>query len=92
MRTFKKPFNETKFGKIITSPLIKGALGVLPLGIGSTISNILDQNGTDPGTIDPQSFAQQMMKLAIYGVLAYLALSGKLTWEDAETAKGFISQ
>ena len=88
----KKRFNETKFGKIITSPLIKSAIGMVPFGIGSTLSNILDKNGTEPGTVDPQSFAPQMMKIAIYIVLVYLALSGKLTWEDAEQAKEFIGQ
>jgi len=92
MRNFKKPFNETKLGKILTNPLIKGALGVLPLGWGSAIGNILDKNGTDSGKVDPQSFAPAMMKIAIYIVLVYLALSGKLTWEDAEQAKSFISE
>ena len=92
MRTFKKPFSETKFGKIVTGPLVKGALGMVPFGIGSALSNVLDQNGTDPGTVDPQSFAPQMMKIVIYVVLIYLALSGKLTWEDAEQAKSFINQ
>ena len=88
----KKRWSETRFGKIITSPLIKSAIGMVPFGIGSTLSNILDKNGTEPGTVDPQSFAPQMMKIAIYIVLVYLALSGKLTWEDAAQAKEFIGQ
>ena len=89
---FKKPFHEKKIGKLLTSPLVKGGLNLIPLGIGSFLNNILDKNGTVPGEIDPKTMPVKIMKLIIYGILAWLALKGHLTWEDAEQAKGFINQ
>ena len=92
MRTFKKPFNETKAGRILTNPLVKGALNMIPFGIGSTIGSILDKNGTDEGQVDPQNLVQNLMKVAVYAVLIYLVFSGRIDMDQAETAKEFINQ
>jgi len=88
----KKPFNETKIGKILTTPLIKGAVSLLPFSLGSIASNILDENATGSGTLDPKTMPVKLMKLVIYAVLVYLFMSGKISKEDAEQAKEFIIQ
>lgn len=87
----KKPFNETRFGKILSSPIIKGAVSLLPFGVGSIASNILDENATGSGTIDPKTMPVKIMKLVIYAVLVYLFLSNKISVEDAEKAKDFLN-
>ena len=86
----KKPFHEKKIGKVLTNPIVRKGLGLIPFGIGSTITSIIDKNGTEPGQVDPKKLPVEIMKMIIYAVLIYLALKGSLTWADAEQAKQFI--
>jgi len=93
----KKKFKETKIGKLLTSRVAKGLLKSLPLGVGQIAGNILDEKKGDgkgevvseAGSIDWKDPATIVSAVATL-VLMYLALTGKLTWEEAEQAKSFI--
>lgn len=87
----KKKFKETKFGKLLTSPVAKMLIKTLPLGIGSMAGNILDETeNSQPGEVNKEDLIPQLIKLAFYIVLVYLAIKGGISWDDAEAAKGFI--
>ena len=87
----KKKFKETLIGKILTSKVAKGILKSVPFGIGSLAGNIIDEvNGSKSGEIDKKSIYPQLIKLALYAALAYLIVSGKITPEQADTAKSII--
>jgi len=92
----KKKFKETKVGKILTGKFFKTAVSVIP-GVGPIAANILDEaKGDGKGEIvseagsinwkDPKSIIGGIVTI----VLLYLAMTGKISWEDAEQAKGFI--
>ncbi len=87
---FKKPFKETKVGKILTSSIAKNALEMIPFGIGSTISQILTKNDTPEGSLSREALAKSLVKLGIYAILLYLVFSGKLDMSDAQDYKEFI--
>lgn len=89
----KKPFHETRLFKTLNKPAVKGTLGMVPFGIGSAITNILNVGpNSKPGEPEPTTFPQDMIKLVIYAILIYLALSGKITMDQAQDAKEFITQ
>ena len=87
---FKKPFKETKVGKILTSGVARTALDMIPFGIGSTISQVLNKNDTPEGSISREALVKSLVKLGIYAVLLYLVFSGKLDMSDAQDYKEFI--
>ena len=89
---FKKPFHESKIGKILTNPLIKSGLSLIPFGLGSLASNVLDRNGSPVGKVDAKTMPIKIMKVVIYAVLLYLVFSGKIDFEQAGQAKEFIGQ
>jgi len=86
-----KPFKTTRVGKILTSPIVKGLLTKIPLGLGSMASDFLNRNETMEGEMTKEKLVHNLVKITIYAVLVYLVFSGKLTWEDAEGAKSFIT-
>lgn len=88
---FKKPFKQTKFGKILTSPIIKGVLTKLPFGVGSLVSEVVNSTSTPEGDINKSQVVHHAIKLAIYAALIYAVLTGKITWDDAEQAKELLS-
>ena len=89
---FKKPFRDTKAGKILLSPIVKSGLSLIPFGLGSVASNILDRNGSPVGMVDTKTMPIKIMKMVIYAVLIYLVLSGKIDFDQAEQAKELLSQ
>jgi len=70
----ESPFHETTLGKILTSPLIKGALSLLPFGVGSIASNILDKNATGSGTIDPKTMPIKLEAGYLCGISLFVSL------------------
>ncbi len=78
----KKPLELIK--KVVFS-----VLKVVP-GVGPIAQNMLDANSTPPGVMDNKELASQLVSLGVLIVLAYLALSGRITWEDAEAVKDFV--
>ena len=82
----KKPFKETLAFKIAQK-----VAPIIPFGIGSVAENILNDNSTPPGEVDHEELAPQLIKIGVYIVLAYLFISGKISFEDAEQAKEFIN-
>ena len=87
----KTPFKETKFFKVLTSPVVKGILTKVPFGIGSMAGDLLNKNESQPGVMTREKMLHSVIKMSIYGILIYLAFSGKITMEDAEQAKDFIT-
>ena len=86
-----RPFKDTKLGKILTSPIVKGVLTKLPFGVGSLVSEVVNSTSTPEGAINREQLIHNLIKMAIYAVLLYLAFSGKISFEEAEDAKGFIT-
>ena len=88
---FKKPFKETRIGKILTSPIIKGVLTKLPFGVGSLVSEVVNSTSTPEGSINKEQLTHIIIKMAIYAALIYAVLSGRISWDDAEQAKELIN-
>ncbi len=88
----KKTFKETKIGKLLTNPIIKGAIKSIPLGVGSLAANILDETTTsESGKADLKTIIPQLLKLAFYGWLAYQFLHGTFTAEDVKDAQKIVN-
>ena len=88
----KKKFNETKVGKFLTTnDAVKRSLDLVPFGIGSLVSSILDKNETEAGEPD-STLGFKLAKIVIYAILVYLVLSGSIGWEDAEKAQDFMNR
>jgi hypothetical protein len=86
----KKPFLQTKVGKLLTSPLVKTGLEMVPLGIGSAVSSLLNKNETPEGVISREALVKSLVKIAIYAILVYMVFSNKIDWQQASDAKDFI--
>ena len=87
----KKPFLKSGIGKLLTHPVVKGLIKTIPFGVGSMAGNVLDETqNSQPGAVDWPTVMPQLIKIVIYGVLAYYALSGAITFEDAENAQDLI--
>ncbi len=75
--------------KFLNKPLIGGILKSLPFGIGSIAQNVLSPvNGV--GSLDKKELPAQLFKIALYAILVYMVVNGKLSWDDAESAKELI--
>ena len=86
----KKTFKETKFGKILSSPVAKSLLTKIPFGVGSMIGDAMTSNESPQGVLNREQLANNLVKIGIYVVLIYLVLSGKIGWDEAEAAKEFV--
>ena len=87
----KKKFKETLVGKILTSKIAAGVVKSIPFGVGSLASNILDEvNGSKVGQVDKVSILPQLLKLGFYIALAVAVALGKLTVDQADTAKSVV--
>jgi len=64
-------------------------LSAIP-GVGPIIANVLDNNSTPAGVMDKKELWPQLVQLGILAVLVYLWLSGKITQDQAESAKDFL--
>lgn len=88
----KTPFKESKFFKVLTSPVVKGILTKVPFGIGSMAGDLLNKNETSEGSMTKEKLLHSIIKMSIYAVLIYLAFSGKIDFDQAEQAKDFITK
>jgi hypothetical protein len=78
-------------GKILKSGIAKGIIKSIPFGVGSLAANILDEvNGSKPGQVDKVSILPQLLKLGFYIALAVAVALGKLTVDQADTAKSVV--
>lgn len=90
----KKKFNQTKIGKFLTSPLVKGVIKSVPFGVGSLAANVLDEvkGGNDvAGAVNWQTVTPQIIKLAFYIGVAIAFAKGMLTFDEAEQVKDLIN-
>lgn len=87
-----RDIKNTKIGKIITSPLIKGLIKSIPFGVGSLAGNVLDEvEGSPSGAADWKTITPQLIKLGLYAVLVYLILNGTITADDAKDAQKILN-
>lgn len=87
----KKKFIDKKIGKFLTKPTVKAIIKSIPI-LGDIAGNVLDEQQTsEPGQIDKKTIGPQLVKIAILGILLYLAMTGKISFEEAEQAKEFIN-
>ena len=87
----KKKFKDTKVGKILTGGFVKGIIKSIPW-VGEVASNVLDDNGTESGKVDKKELPSILIRIGIIAVLLYLAMIGKIGWDEAEQAKEFITE
>ena len=74
------------FSFTTTSAILKS----IPI-VGDVAGNILDESeGTEAGQVNKKDMPSTLIKIGILAVLLYLAMSGKISWEDAEHGKEFI--
>lgn len=86
----KGQFKE-KLLRFLGHPVVSVAVKTIPLGIGSLLSNILDNvNGSKSGEIDKRTIAPILLKIAIYAALGLAITQGWLSVEDAEVIKDQI--
>ena len=89
----KKKFQDRKIGKFLTSPIVRGALGAIPVA-GPVLSNVLDEVREDqvsaPGEVNKTTIVRDVVAALATAVILYLALTGKISFEEAEQAKGLI--
>ena len=88
----KKPFKSTKVGKILTSTPFLTFATKIPFGVGSMLSDVLNKTDREPGKISPERLASNLVKIAIYCLLLWMVYNGKISFDDAERAKDFISK
>lgn len=78
---------EKGIGKFLNRPLVKAVLKSVPF-VGDVVDNL--DNDTPKGELDVKQAWFSVVRLAIVGTLLYLALSGKISWEEAEQGKEFL--
>ena len=78
-----------KILKFLNRPLVKAVFKSVPF-VGDIVDNI--ENDAPAGQLDIKQAWFSAVRLAIIGVLLYLALSGKISWEEAEQGKEFLTQ
>lgn len=84
-------FKNSRVGKFLTSPVFKGLITKIPFGVGSLAGDILNKNDKEEGTLSREKLVHNLVKLCIYGALAYFFLKGSITLEEAEDAKDLIN-
>ena len=86
----RKKLFETKIGKLLLTPTAVGAVKAIPI-VGPMLSNILDQNGSDAGSVDKRTIKSDIIAGAVVlVVIAYLL--GWISPEQADTAKEILTQ
>ena len=87
----RNKFIDTKVGKVLTSTAGKSLIGLLPFGIGSMASNVLNKvNDSNPGETDSNAFKIDLIKILIYVILGVLTAKGVLNTEDSSIIKDAI--
>lgn len=90
MKLFKKPFKESKAGKFLTKPAVKGLISLIPFNVGSAAKEFLDKTDTPEGQMSREKAMLHFWKLVLYAVLLYLVISGKISFDQAQDYKEFV--
>lgn len=78
--------------QISQSAIFKGAVKSLPFGIGSFAGSILDETSkSEAGSVSKEELLPQLIKLAFYLVLVYLAIKGTVSFEELEQVKDALT-
>ena len=94
----KRKFKDSVLGKVLISQPIKNLLKIIPI-IGPVAGNILDESKgvgfneitSEPGEIDKENIVLNIIQSVVVAVLLYLAITGKISFEEAEKAKDFFT-
>ena len=82
--------NGTKLLGFLQKPAIRGIIKSIPF-VGELGSNILTETANSPsGKVDKQDLVPTLIRMGVVIVLLYLAMSGKISFDDAEQAKDFL--
>ena len=70
--------------------MLKGLIKSIPF-VGEVASNVLTETSNSPsGKVDKADLLPTLVRMGVVIVLLYLALSGKISFDDAETAKELL--
>ena len=86
----RKPFKRTKVGKVLTSPLFKNLVTLIPFGIGSAAEKVLTKTEREVGTMSREEAVRAALKIIIYLGLALAFLKGCITGEEVDAAKDIL--
>jgi len=85
-----KKIQDTKIGKLLFSKVGKSIIKSIPF-VGDLATNVMESNNSAEGKLDKQELPTQLIRMAILIGILYLALSGKISFDDAEAAKQLVS-
>lgn len=92
----KKKFKDTFFGGLLTSKVVSTVIKSIP-GVGQLAGNIIDEvKGEDQGEVVSESGSVnwkdpgQIIAGVITLVLLYLAMTGKISFDEADQARDFL--
>ena len=85
----KKQFSETKIGKFLFSSTGRGLAKSIPI-VGPLLGNILNNNNSAQGKIDPEEIKSDIAQVAmVLLTIAYLA--GWISFDQANEGKSLIA-
>ncbi len=74
----------------LQKPAIKGLIKSIPF-VGEMASNVLTETSNSPaGEVDKDDMIPTLIRMGVVIVLLYLAMSGRISFDDAQQAKEFI--
>jgi hypothetical protein len=92
----KKPFLQTVIGKILTGPIMKEAIGYIPVAgpIAKQFLEVAKGNGNHEVVSPAGSITGQEAKLKAYGLMLFAAILGGVSvamgWLTVEQIKQFV--
>jgi len=79
-----------KIIKFLQKPAIRGIIKSVPF-LGEMASNVLTETAHSPaGKVDKEDLIPTLIRMGVVIVLLYLAMSGKISFDDATSAKEFL--
>ncbi len=79
-----------KLIKFLQKPMVKGLIKSIPF-VGEMAANVLNEVPHSPaGKVDKEDLIPTLVRMGVVIVLLYLAMSGKISFDDATNAKEFL--
>ncbi len=88
-----KKFKDRKIFKVLTNPVIKGGIKVIPF-VGSLLGGILDEvKPSEAGTINKGMLTDRVIEMVITAIIiGVLIYTGNFTEENAEMVKSTMGK
>ena len=81
---------KSKLLGFLQKPAIRGLIKSIPF-VGEMASNVLTETSNSPsGKVDKEDLIPTLVRMGVVIVLLYLAMSGKISFDDATNAKEFL--